>query len=260
MQVASAAAYRVCRRREAGSVRVVLLETDPNIKRKLQMVIEEDQTYAVVASTDSWIECESLLEQYVPELLVAGSGQIPAGFMFETSGFPVVLHLGTESHYDQSAIDRVYGEVRRELVRIRHEIYVRKACQLSMLLDRYFAGLNSLSYLASIQICQAGTMAEIAIDHIQVIEAAGNYVRIYSSGKEVGTLRETISGLQAKLDPQIFVRVHRSYIVNLNHVFLLLSGEAPALLVTNSKQPIPIGPNYRNEVLHIFDAREKLIA
>lgn len=125
----SAANYQLCHGREAASIRVVLLETNSDVKRRLQMIIEEDQAYVVVAWADSWSECESLLEQYVPELLIVGAGQMPIGLSFETSAFPLVIRLRDENNSDQCGAGGVYQDFRRDLVRIRHEIYLRKASQ-----------------------------------------------------------------------------------------------------------------------------------
>ncbi|MBI3653921.1 MAG: response regulator transcription factor [Acidobacteria bacterium] len=49
------------------------------------------------------------------------------------------------------------------------------------------------------------------------IEAEGNYVRLHC-GKQAHLLRDTISALEAQLDPKKFLRVHRSTIVNLDRV------------------------------------------
>jgi two-component system LytT family response regulator len=50
------------------------------------------------------------------------------------------------------------------------------------------------------------------------IEAEGNYVNIHTAAKKSYLLRETISSLEAQLDPKDFVRIHRSAIVNINRI------------------------------------------
>ncbi len=49
------------------------------------------------------------------------------------------------------------------------------------------------------------------------VEADGNYVRLHTAGAQ-HTLRERMVGVLERLDPAVFRRVHRSHIVNLNHV------------------------------------------
>lgn len=55
------------------------------------------------------------------------------------------------------------------------------------------------------------------VDQIDWIESAGNYVRLHI-GSERHLLRATMAGIEGKLQPRRFVRIHRSAIVNLERV------------------------------------------
>ena len=57
----------------------------------------------------------------------------------------------------------------------------------------------------------------VAANDIEWIQASGNYVNLRMRGHDY-PLRSTIGGIEGKLDPERFVRVHRSYIVNLDQV------------------------------------------
>lgn len=57
----------------------------------------------------------------------------------------------------------------------------------------------------------------IAANDIEWLQAAGNYVNLRVRGHDY-PLRSTIAGIEAKLDLERFVRIHRSYIVNLAQV------------------------------------------
>lgn len=57
----------------------------------------------------------------------------------------------------------------------------------------------------------------VAAADIEWLQAAGNYVNLRMRGHDY-PLRSTIAGIQVKLDPARFARIHRSYIVNLDHV------------------------------------------
>src|SRR5262249_33746961 len=62
-----------------------------------------------------------------------------------------------------------------------------------------------------------GRIYFVRIEEIDWIEAAGNYVHLHV-GKDDHLLRESLSGLEKKLDPGEFVRIHRSAIVNLERI------------------------------------------
>jgi len=57
----------------------------------------------------------------------------------------------------------------------------------------------------------------VAANDIEWMQASGNYVNLRVRGHDY-PLRSTIAGIEAKLDPDRFVRIQRSYIVNLDQV------------------------------------------
>jgi two-component system LytT family response regulator len=57
----------------------------------------------------------------------------------------------------------------------------------------------------------------LRVDEIDWIESAGNYVRLHA-GADAHLHRETMQGLESRLDPEAFLRIHRSTIVNLDRV------------------------------------------
>ena len=54
-------------------------------------------------------------------------------------------------------------------------------------------------------------------DEIDWVEANGNLVKIHS-GPETHLLRIPLRVLEEKLDPELFMRIHRSTIVNVNRI------------------------------------------
>lgn len=57
----------------------------------------------------------------------------------------------------------------------------------------------------------------VAAADIEWLQASGNYVNLRVRGHDY-PLRSTIVGIETSLDPSRFVRIHRSYIVNLDHI------------------------------------------
>lgn len=63
-----------------------------------------------------------------------------------------------------------------------------------------------------------GTRVQIIpIEKLDYAEAQDDYIALASQGKKY-LKQQTISGLEAALDPKSFVRIHRSYLVNLERV------------------------------------------
>lgn len=63
----------------------------------------------------------------------------------------------------------------------------------------------------------AGKIQFVNIDDIDWITAEDNYVRIYAAGKTY-LMRETVGGLEERLDPSRFVRIRRSTIVRIERI------------------------------------------
>lgn len=57
----------------------------------------------------------------------------------------------------------------------------------------------------------------IAAADVEWLQSSGNYVNLHLGGRAY-PLRSTIAGIEAKLDPARFLRIHRSYIVNLDQI------------------------------------------
>jgi len=62
-----------------------------------------------------------------------------------------------------------------------------------------------------------GRVLFLRVDELDWIESAGNYVRLHAGAEEY-LYRETMSRMEASLDPSRFARIHRSTIVNVERV------------------------------------------
>ena len=99
-----------------------------------------------------------------------------------------------------------------------------------------------------INIKDRGQIFRVEIDSIEHIEAAGDYMCIYTGDNSL-ILRETMKDLERRLDPRVFQRVHRSTIVNLNQVRQVkphTNGEC--FLVLDSGAQVKVSRSYRDVV------------
>jgi two-component system, LytTR family, response regulator len=99
-----------------------------------------------------------------------------------------------------------------------------------------------------INIKDRGQIFRVDVDSIEHIEAAGDYMCIYTGDNSL-ILRETMKDLERRLDPRMFQRVHRSTIVNLNQVRQVkphTNGEC--FLVLDSGAQVKVSRSYRDVV------------
>ena len=103
-------------------------------------------------------------------------------------------------------------------------------------------------YEKLINIKDRGQIFRVDVDSIERIEAAGDYMCIYTADNSL-ILRETMKDLERRLDPRVFQRVHRSWIVNLNQVRQVkphTNGEC--FLVLESGADVKVSRSYRDVV------------
>lgn len=99
-----------------------------------------------------------------------------------------------------------------------------------------------------INIKDRGQIFRVEVDTIEHIEAAGDYMCIYTGDNSL-ILRETMKDLERRLDPRKFQRVHRSTIVNLDLVRQVrphTNGEC--FLVLESGAEVKVSRSYRDVV------------
>lgn len=88
----------------------------------------------------------------------------------------------------------------------------------------------------------------VATDDVDWLEARDNYVCLHV-GAERYLLRQTLNGIEAKLDPARFARIHRSAIVRLDRIKEIRHlGLGEQSVVLASGTVLPVGPKYRDRL------------
>ncbi len=144
--------------------------------------------------------------------------------------------------FDRLRLRQTLERVRRQRTQDSGEIVEK----LRRLLE---AGADPRRPLRRIAIRSGGRIQSVRVEDVYWFQAADNYLRIHT-GKAVHLIRETISALERRLDPGLFIRVHRSAIVkieSIREVESLFHGDYEAVLRTGER--IPVGRKYRDGLL-----------
>lgn len=90
-------------------------------------------------------------------------------------------------------------------------------------------------------------MIKLDYKDIVYIESYSDYLKIHSNDRTIVT-RETISAIEAKLPKQQFIRIHRSYIISIQHIqsftneYVIIQGKS-----------LSISRSYKKEVLNLLE-------
>ena len=94
----------------------------------------------------------------------------------------------------------------------------REAEELRPLIEELLSELRARRRRAArLVVRSGGKTVFLRADEIEWVEASGNYVRLHANGQPY-VLRDSMKNMESKLDPELFVRIHRSAIVNVDHI------------------------------------------
>jgi DNA-binding LytR/AlgR family response regulator len=114
---------------------------------------------------------------------------------------------------------------------------------------RYFASKEvSNSDANEIFIKKGSTLIKLKIKDIIYIEALENYVTLYTKNEKF-TIHFTMKALEYQLPSDIFIRVHRSFIVNVSMIKAIKENSLD-LMIGNELRDIPIGHSYKDPLLN----------
>jgi len=114
------------------------------------------------------------------------------------------------------------------------------------------------TYFSRLAVPDQGRLRVIAVEDIDHVLAQRNYVELFV-GERAYRLRETLSHLEARLDPAQFVRVHRSRLVRLDSVADIEAlAHGQYLLRLRSGIRLRSGRSYRNVVRRAFGVAAEL--
>ena len=99
----------------------------------------------------------------------------------------------------------------------------------------------------------SGVVKVIPFDDIDWVDAAGDYMCVHAGG-ETHVIRSTLRDLMTKLDDNLFVRIHRSTIVNVERVVSVTPlQKGGSLLHLTQGESLKVSRNYRDSIRKFFN-------
>jgi two-component system LytT family response regulator len=249
---------------KAVKTRVIIADDEPLARARLRMLLAEEPWVEVIAECSDGPSTITAIEKFRPELVFLDV-QMPGGSGFDViesvgaGRMPFVIFVTAFDRYalrafDVHALDYLLKPFDRDrfrdaLVRARERIERSSNGDLER---RLLAIVNDLKPaqqpLERFVIKSGGRVFFLRAEDIEWIEAAGNYVKLHV-GAETHVFRETMNSLEARLNPSVFFRIHRSHIVNIERVRELqpwFNGEYVVFLTSGARLTLSRG--YREKL------------
>lgn len=242
----------------SGPISVVVADDEPLARDRLRRLLEGDPGVRLAAECSGGLAALEAIDRHRPHLLFLDV-QMPDLDGFEVlqavppDRMPAVVFTTAYDRYalqafDAQAVDyllKPYSEARFTSALARAKAAIAgadgaRARTLAGLLAQVRTERDARTdgaYLERLLVRDEGRVIVVPVSDLEYAEAAGNYVRLHAGGAE-HLLRETLSDLEAGLDPRRFARIHRSSIVNVAHVAELepwFSGDYMVVLRSGTK-------------------------
>ena len=221
-------------------IRTLIVDDEPLARRNLRLLLEKDPQIEIIDECRNGLEAVEAVNSFSPDLIFLDI-QMP-----EMDGFDVLAKVGAEqiqaiifvTAFDQYALKafevhaldyllKPFDDARfqRALAQAKSQIEQRALNKISgkllaLLEDRESRRVQRpprKTYLTRLMVKLASRVILLKVNEIDWIEADGNYAKLHV-GRKSHLLREKMHDLEAQLNPDRFVRIHRSIIVNLDRI------------------------------------------
>jgi len=225
------------------STSVVIVEDEPIARRQLRDLLAEVDWIECVGDAADGQSAVELIDAAKPDLVfldiempelngldVLGRIQHNPAVVFTTAYDKFAV-----SAFELEAIDYLLKPFGRDrllaaLERVKRAIRDDGDVGVSRRAQEAMDQASAAGPLTRIFVRDRGRIVPVAVRDIERLEADDDYVAVYSRGRRY-LVYLNMSEFEARLDPATFLRIHRSHIVNLDHVASLAAYDATRLQV-----------------------------
>jgi two-component system, LytTR family, response regulator len=213
--------------------RVIIADDEPLARERLRMLLAPEQWLEIARECENGADVISAIHELRPDLVFLDV-QMPGATGFEVieavgpEHMPAVIFVTAYDRYalrafDVSALDYLLKPFDRErfqqaLARARHGLHDSSRADLEQRLLALVKDLKQTPQRVDRFVVKSGGRVYfVRTEEIDWVEAAGNYVKLHV-GDQTHLVRETMTAMEAQLDPDAFVRIHRCHIINIERV------------------------------------------
>ncbi len=208
---------------EQTPLRTLIVDDEPLAVERVQVICAELPAVSVVGTASDGAAALRLAEKLEPDLVLLDmtmpelDGLGVAQHFAAQEQAPVVIFVTAHDHFaveafDLEAVDYVLKPVSAERLERAIERAVARRGQRRQKASRF---------LDELWVPHRSELLRIAVNEVHQIDAERDYVRLHVGGPDAGRsylLLQTIAGLEERLDPEQFIRIHRSTILRRDNI------------------------------------------
>ncbi len=231
------------------SLRVLVVDDEPLGRQRVLDLLDDEPDVTVVGTAADGTEAVETIRALHPDIVFLDV-QMPRMTGLEVvqtigpAAMPATVFVTAYDQYalnafDAAAVDYLVKPFRDERFReaLRRARTLVHAGTLTKLHERLLTLLqggapNAASaeaspqprYLERVAVQMKGRVHVVPVERIEYVTASGPYVELFADGKR-HLIRESMQHLEEQLDPERFIRIHRSAIVRLDLIETLIRSE-----------------------------------
>jgi two-component system LytT family response regulator len=212
------------------TLRTLVVDDEAPARRRIRRLLAEEDGVAVVGECGDGESAVAMIAAERPDLVFLDV-QMPErdGFEVVTAippvTLPAILFVTAYDRYalrafEVHAVDYLLKPFSRERFRTalgRARERIAKRTQDAALESLTASLRHRQSFLSRVAVRSGARTIFVELAAVDWLEAADNYVRLHVRQREY-LVRETLAALEAQLDPDRFVRIHRCAIVQLDRI------------------------------------------
>jgi two-component system, LytTR family, response regulator len=253
---------------ELEKIRTLIVDDEPIAREGVRVQLAKDSRVEVVAECGNGLEAVTAIRELSPDLVfldvqMPGMGGFEVVEAIGAEAMPAVIFVTAYDKYalqafDVSAVDYLLKpfdaeRFQKAFQRARDQLQKRNVASVNVALRSLLETIQpSRKYLERFVVKAAGRIFFLPVVEIDWIEAADNYVSLHT-GRESHLIRETLTALEDKLNPDDFIRIRHSAIVNVKRIkelHPLFKGEYQILLYTGAK--LTSSRRYRHRIADLL--------
>ncbi len=211
--------FGVLDRINPGKIRVLIIDADRIARKRVREMLGDDPEVELIGECESGEDALASIRTMSPDLIILDI-HLP-----EIDGFSLLESIPNDrtpsvifvTAFDRYALRAFEVSALDYLLKPFGPDRFRKAIRRAKAQIRKEKGTEEKRDLGRIAIRTGKRVFFLKADEIDWIEAEGNSVRLHT-GTQSHVIRASISSLESELDPEKFVRIHRSTIVNVDRV------------------------------------------
>ena len=208
---------------------VLVVDDEPAARQKLIFFLQEHKDFRVVAQAQNGVEALECIEKYSPALVFLDiqmpllDGMSVASNLEYDKKTAIVFVTGFNEYaikaFELNAVDYLLkpydkGRLAKTLTRFREYTGTISEYNIPKIIQDYRAEQH---FPEKLLFKSEGAIEVVTADEIEWVESSGNYVKVCLE-RTAFIARQTLTTVQSQLDPEQFVRVHRTHLVNKNEV------------------------------------------